>query len=148
GEGEASWFFSAFHDRTIVSGLVPGMPLRLAAVDALDHPLAMADVTLAPGEWRTLELAVTKAARSLRGRLGNAAGEPVAAALVTLDSRRDGAGSRSMWEDSRRIEVDTDLEGRFVLSGLYDGVVHLGVLKAGYVPLIRRDFVLPPEQTP
>jgi Carboxypeptidase regulatory-like domain len=100
-------------------------------------------VTLEPGEWRKVELRLTQPARTLKGRVRDAAGRPVADARVLIGKDPDDLGSRCT--GFFPINGPTGADGRFLLAGLFEGKVHLAVNKNGYVPLVRKDLELPPE---
>jgi hypothetical protein len=139
--GSSSGFEVPPDGRVIVSGLRPGVPLTVAVLDKLEHELARATATLSAAEWKTMELRLTATARSLTGRVRNAAGEPIAGARVSSHSDPEFAGSRC--QGFSPVAATTDASGRFVLNGIFGGPMHLAVDKKGWVPLVRRDFPTP-----
>ena len=141
--GVVFWFPVPADGRVVASGLKPGVPITIGVFDQLDHELAGTTVTLAAGEWRTVELRVTQPARTLKGRVRDAAGRPVADARVSIGKDPEDIGSRCT--GAPPINAQTDADGRFLLAGLFEGRVHLAVNKNGWVPLVRKDLELPPE---
>lgn len=145
-EGSEFTFSPAKDGRYVVSGVQSGVPIDVDAIDATHHVLAETVVTLGDGEWRTVELKVTKTARSLRGRVRDAAGKPVVGAMAEIDSDPDSAGASAPWAmESHKLTAATDADGKFLLSGIFTNSVHFGVTKEGYVPIVQRNLVLPAE---
>lgn len=145
-EGSEFMFSPAKDGRYVVAGLQAGVPIKVDAIDATHHVLAGVVVTLGAGEWKAVELKVTKVPRSLRGRVRDAAGKPIAGAMAEIDSDSDSAGAS--WSgsiDSHQLTAATDAEGRFVLSGIFTNPVHFAVTKEGYSPIIQRNLALPAE---
>jgi hypothetical protein len=145
-EGSQFTFSPAADGRYVVTGLKTGVRLTVDAVDAIHHVLASAAVTLAPGEWKSVDLEVKKSPRLLRGRVRDAAGKPIVGAMAMIDHDPASVAARMTWSiDSHQLTTATDQAGRFVLSGIFDDVVHFGVDKEGYAPIVQRSLLLPAE---
>ena len=142
-EGSSFTFPIPADGRVLVPGLKPGVAVTLAAVDRLDHVHASAAVTLAPGEWKTIELRVTKPSRSLKGRVRDAAGKPIETAYARIAQDAEAAGRRGAC--GLQFGATTDEEGRFTIAGVFERTVHLAVEKEGYALLVQRDLALPPD---
>ena len=145
-EGSEFIFSPAKEGHYAISGVQSGVPINVDAVDATHHVLAGVVVTLGAGEWKAVELKVTKVPRSLRGRVRDAAGKPIFGAMAEIDSDADSAGARLPWTmESNKLTGATDDQGRFALSGIFTNPVHFGVTKEGYAPIVQRNLVLPAE---
>jgi hypothetical protein len=147
-EGSEFTFSPGPEGRYVVAGLRTGVPLKVDAIDGTHQALAGATVTLAPGEWKPIELKISKTPRSLRGRVRDPAGKPIAGAMAMIDRDPESVSARAARGiDSHQLSAATDAEGRFVLSGIFENVVHFGVDKEGYAPLVQRSLALPAEGT-
>jgi hypothetical protein len=140
GDSEVSFLCSP-ENRVVIVGLKPGVPLTVSAIDSLDQTQASSSVTLARGEWKTVELAVTKVPRTIRGRVRDSSGQPLegAEAQIRLEPEKG-----SEWRNSR-TSAETDASGKFLISGVYDAVVDFSVQKKGYAPIVQHALSVPAE---
>lgn len=144
-QGSIYWFPPARDGRYVIAGLQPAVPITVDAIDASRLALARNVVTLAPGEWKTIDLTVTKTARSLRGRVRDAEGKPLAEAFAAIDSRFSVGSRGSSRLEWNRIGARTGSDGRFLIEGIFDDPVWFDVGKEGYATILERSLTLPPE---
>lgn len=145
---ERSEFFfrPSSEGRVRVAGFRCGVRFTVAAIDAVGAVLANETVTLTAGEVRSLRLEITRPERSLRGRVRDPELRPVTGAWAQLSSDPEGLGPAYRGRGGTvQIAVETDREGRFLLSGFHDSEVNLSVVKEGYTPIIHRGFRVPAE---
>jgi hypothetical protein len=128
--------------RVVLTGVRPGVTLGISAVDGLGQAISSTEVTMQPREWKTVELRVTRTPRSLRGRVRDGGGAPVAGARVEVSANPEHAGAKWAFGASV-LTTDTREDGRFAIHDLYQDVVHLAVDKSGFSQLVRRDLQVP-----
>jgi hypothetical protein len=148
-EDSATLNFKPRDGVVVVPGLLPGVPLEIAALDVLGNVLATTVATLHGGERKTVVLVVEARARTLQGVVRDQHGSAVSEAMVVINSNREDVGARN-WSfgGTQRITTKTDAGGRFSLGGVLPERVHFAVDKRGYVPLIVRDHPLPADDAP
>ena len=129
----------------IVNDLQPGLGLRLRVTGRFGELLQeRAIAPLGSEEWRTLDIVLTEAARVLRGRVLDQAGQPVPRAYVSVFWSPDGGAEGITRTEGSGVGSD----GSFTISGLYAPMVSFLVSADGYVDLWLEDYELPTDDTP
>lgn len=135
-DGERETFRCELEKRkAVLRGLLPGVPLLLEVFTASGSLVGSKDVCLAPGEAREITLHAAAERRTFRGRVTDGAGSPIPAATVRFD-----AGAGSMPDDAWAGE-----DGRFEIRDVLAMRGRLEVRAAGFVPLLRTEYELPPD---
>ncbi len=106
GSADTARFAVDATGRATLATLPAERPLEVALVDAFGVTHARADVRLAAGAPREVDLRIDRAARTFRARIVGADGAPVPGARVTLTAHdADGAGVVVVADAEGRVEV-------------------------------------------
>lgn len=123
--------------RVALQGIVPGQPLVVAVLDALENELRSVQVEpLGRDEAREVEIALGETLRTLAGRIVDAEGVPLDRTMVRVLERGH--------EIVMRL---SDTEGRFEARGLSAPVVSVQLHRAGFAKRTLVDVRLPEERT-